>query len=604
MRAIAATRVSDTALTQAPAAAAFGVAHSFTARRWLMRPADEAVERELLRSISPVLARLLAVRGIGVAEAADYLAPRLKNLLPDPSILHDMDKAVARVAAALTAGEPIAVFGDYDVDGSTSAALLSDFFSALGAVPRIYIPDRMTEGYGPSPAAMRTLHGEGARLVVTVDCGAAAIAALDEARALGMDVVVLDHHKVDASPPALAHVNPNQPDDRSGLNHLCAAGVTFLFLVALNRHLRETGFYELRGMEEPDLRLFLDLVGLATVCDVVPLTGVNRAFVRFGLGQLSSLSRPGLAALAGVAGAKGPFTPYHLGFVFGPRINAGGRVGRSSLGVDLLTARQAEAAGDFALQLDLHNRERQAIEKLILEVATAMAAAQANAPFVLVAGEGWHPGVVGIVAGRLKERFKKPAFVAGFEGGMGRGSARSIPGIDIGNIIRAAAQAGAIEYGGGHAMAAGFSLMGTQLEGFRRFVDDAFAGTGAALAAANDLYLDAVASAGGANIALAQEIAGAGPFGAGNPEPLLGVPDLRVAFADVVGGAHVKLRLAGGGGAMLDAIAFRAVGMPLGEGLLASRGRTIHAAGRLRLDDWNGRTRVQLEVEDAAPATA
>jgi single-stranded-DNA-specific exonuclease len=401
----------------------------------------------------------------------------------------------------------------------------------------------------------------------------------------------------------VAHVNPNQPDDTSGLGHLCAAGVTFLFLVALNRHLRDSDFYQDRGMAEPDLRLFLDLVGLATICDVVPLNGVNRAFVRFGLGQIGALSRPGLAALAGVAGAKGPFTPYHLGFVFGPRINAGGRVGRSSLGVDLLTTRDADKAAEFAAQLDLHNKERQAIEKLILEEATAMAATQANGPFLLVTGEGWHPGVVGIVAGRLKERFSKPAFVAGFEGGMGRGSARSIPGIDIGGIIRAAAEAKAIEYGGGHAMAAGFSLMAAQLEGFRKFVEAQFSDTGAALAAANDLHLDAVSSPAGANVALAQEIASAGPFGAGNSEPLIGLPDVRVAFADVVGGAHVKLRLAGGEGTMLDAIAFRAVGTPLGEGLLASRGKPIHVAGRLRQDDWNGRVRVQLEIEDAAPAT-
>jgi single-stranded-DNA-specific exonuclease len=360
-------------------------------------------------------------------------------------------------------------------------------------------------------------------------------------------------------------------------------------------------------MAEPDLRLFMDLVGLATICDVVPLKDVNRAFVRFGLGQISSLSRPGLAALAGVAGAKGPFTPYHLGFVFGPRINAGGRVGRSSLGVDLLTTREDVRAGEFAAQLDLHNKERQAIEKLILEEATAMAATQANAPFVLVAGDGWHPGVVGIVAGRLKERFAKPAFVAGFEGGphgntIGRGSARSIPGIDIGGIIRAAAQAGAIEYGGGHAMAAGFSLTTAQLEGFRKFVEAQFSGAGAALAAANELYLDAVSSPAGANVALAEEIAQAGPYGAGNPEPLLALADVRVAFADVVGASHVKLRLGGGGGALLDAIAFRSLGTPLGDGLLASRGKPIHVAGRLRRDDWNGRVRVQLEIEDAAAA--
>jgi len=589
----------------APASlAAFGVARSFTGRRWLLKTVDEAVERELLHEISPVLSRLLALRGVTLAEAARYLTPRLKDLLPEPNSLKGMEAAVVRVADALIVGERIAVFGDYDVDGSTSAALLSDFLTALGAAPRIYIPDRMTEGYGPSPTAMQALAAEGAKLVVTVDCGSAAVAALDEAKAQGLDVVVLDHHRVDAAPPAIAHVNPNQPGDTSGLGHLCAAGVTFLFLVALNRHLRDSGFYKQRGMEQPDLRLLLDLVGLATICDVVPLNGVNRAFVRFGLGQISALSRPGLAALAGVAGAKGPFTPYHLGFVFGPRINAGGRVGRSSLGVDLLTAREAEKAGELALQMDLHNRERQAIEKTILEEAVAQGARQANAPFLLVSGEGWHPGVVGIVAGRLKERFGKPAFVAGFEGGMGRGSARSIPGIDIGGIIRAAAEAGAIEYGGGHAMAAGFSLMAGQLDGFRRFVEARFAGADAALAAANDLYLDAVSSPAGANVALAQEIAQAGPFGAGNPEPLLGLPDVAVAFADVVGGAHVKMRLRGGEGALLDAIAFRAAGTPLGEGLLGSRGRRIHVAGRLRQDDWMGRVRVQLEIEDAAPAGA
>ena len=585
-------------------AAAFGVARSFTGRRWLLKPVDTALENELLRELPPVVARLLALRGVALPQAAAYLAPKLKTLLPDPLVLKDMEAAVARVAAALVAGERIAVFGDYDVDGSTSAALLSDFLSALGIASRVYIPDRMKEGYGPSPAAMRALSVEGAKLVITVDCGAAAIAALEEARELGLDVVVLDHHRVEASPPAVAHVNPNQPGDTSGLGHLCAAGVTFLFLVALNRRLRETNFYQDRELAEPDLRLFLDLVGLATVCDVVPLKDLNRAFVRFGLSQISQLSRPGLQALAGVAGAKPPFTPYHLGFVFGPRINAGGRVGRSSLGVDLLTARDADKAAEFAGQLDLHNRERQAIEKTILEEATALAAMQANAPFLLVTGEGWHPGVVGIVAGRLKERFSKPAFVAGLEGGMGKGSARSIPGIDVGGIIRAAAEKGVIEYGGGHAMAAGFSLMASQLEGFHKFIDAAFAGAGPALTAANDLHLDAVSSPAGATMALVQEIASSGPYGAGNPEPLLGLSDVRVAFADVVGASHVRLRLQSGEGSMLDAIAFRAVGTPLGEGLLGARGRSLHVAGRLRQDDWNGKSRVKLEIEDAAPVTA
>jgi len=582
-------------------APAFGVARSFSGRRWQFKPVEEDTAAALTREhqISPALARLLAARGIAAGEVWSYLNPSLKHLLPDPLVLKDMGAAVARVAAALEAGEAIAVFGDYDVDGSASSALLSDFLAAVATAPRLYIPDRMKEGYGPSPAAMTTLAGEGIRLVITVDCGAAATAALETARAAGMAVVVLDHHRVDHAPPALAHVNPNQPGDHSGLGHLCAAGVTFLFLVALNRHLRDSGFYEKRGLAEPDLRLALDLVGLATVCDVVPLIGLNRAFVRQGLARLGS--RPGLVALAEVAKAAAPYTPYHFGFVFGPRINAGGRVGRSSLGADLLTARDPQAAMEFALQLDLHNRERQAIEKRIVEEALAAAATQANAPFILAAGEGWHPGVVGIVAGRLKERFGKPSFVAGFEGGMGRGSARSIPGMDAGAAIREAVLAGVIESGGGHAMAAGFSLSSSQLKGFQAFLQAAFEGKSAALAAAATLELDAVSSPAGAGPGLLEEIALAGPYGAGNPEPLLAFPDLRVAFADVVGKDHVRLRL-NGGGAGLQAIAFRAVGTPLGDGLLGARGQAIHAAGRLKRNAWNGQVTVQLEIEDAAPA--
>lgn len=595
-------------MSEAPqlAAAPFGVARSFSGRRWRLDMGDEALARRLQRELmlSPVLARLLAARGVTVAEAPDYLHPTLKRNLPDPSLLAEMDVAVARIKQALETGERIAILGDYDVDGSVSAALLADFFTALGSPPRLYIPDRMREGYGPSAAAMQTLRAEGASLVVTVDCGAAGGAAFDAARGLGMDVVVLDHHRVEARPDALAHVNPNQPADQSGLTYLCAAGVVFLFMVGLNRALRDSGFYAQRGIAEPDLRDYLDLVGLATVCDVVPLNGVNRAFVRQGLGQLAKLSRPGLAALAGVAKASPPFSAYHLGFVFGPRINAGGRVGRSSLGADLLGAREQGAAMEFAAQLDLHNRERQAIERLILDEAVALAQTQDNAPFLLVTNDGWHPGVVGIVAGRLKERFAKPAFVAGFEGGMGRGSARSISGIDIGRIVRAARELELIEAGGGHAMAAGFSLMESQLPRFREFLHAQFTGSEPAYAEAASLVVDAISSPAAAGRDLVAEIALAGPYGAGNPEPVLAFPDVRVAFADVVGAAHVKVRLVGGDGARLDAIAFRAVDTPLGEGLLKSRGRFLHAAGKLKTDDWNGETRVQLAIEDAAAAGA
>jgi single-stranded-DNA-specific exonuclease len=589
-----------------PACPAFGVARSFLGRRWTLREADDDAARALglAHNISPLLARLLAARSVTAEQAGDLLNPTLKRLLPEPRSLKDMDKAVARARAAIERGEKIAVFGDYDVDGSASAALVSDFFSALGICPRIYIPDRMTEGYGPNPRALLLLKEEGAGLVITVDCGAAATAALAAARDADLDVVVLDHHAIEMHPPAFAQVNPNQPGDTSGLGHLCAAGVTFLFLVALNRDLRESGWYEANGIKAPDLREAIDLVGLATVCDVVPILGVNRAFVRTALGQLSSAKRPGLAALATIAKISAPFTPYHFGFALGPRINAGGRVGRCSLGVELLTAANEADAMPLAAMLDRHNRERQALEAVILEDAMADASTQHNAPFLFASGEGWHSGVVGIIAGRLKERFGKPAFVVGFENGKGRGSARSIPGIDIGALVRAAHAQGLLAAGGGHAMAAGFSLGTQTLEPFQAFLATQFAGAGGALAAANEMMLDCVLSASGATLQLAAELARLGPFGAGNPEPLGVASDVRVAFADVVGKGHVRVRFRGADGGQLGGIAFRAADTALGEALLHSRGAPLHVAGYLRADEWNGQRRVQIQVEDAAPAGA
>jgi single-stranded-DNA-specific exonuclease len=582
------------AIRDAADAAAFGVSRSFSGRRWVLARSDEDAVQALTRAheMPMALAQLLVARGVGADEARDFLSPTLKRLLPEPGMFKDMDKAVARAVRAVEEGERIAIFGDYDVDGSCSAALLHDFFRALNIETRVYIPDRMTEGYGPSAKAMRTLKDEGASLVITVDCGAAARDALAAAREVGLDAIVLDHHRADDAVPAFAQVNANQPGCLSEQGHLCAAGVTFLFAVALNRALR--GWYAAQGIAEPDLREALDLVALATICDVVPLIGVNRAFVRAGLAQLMQLKRPGLAALAEVARASAPFTAYHCGYVLGPRINAGGRVGRCSLGVELLTARDASSARELAEMLHIHNQERQAIEKMILDEAIALAGTQGNAPFLFLAREGWHPGVVGIVAGRMKDRFGKPAFVAGFEGGMGRGSARSVPGIDIGAVMRAAKDAGAIESGGGHAMAAGFSLMQSQREAFHAFLAARdFVGTDAL-----DLQLDATIAASGASEALVRDIAHAGPFGAGNPEPVFAVTDARVVYAGTVGQDHVKLRLDGG----LDAIAFRCADQPLGKGLLASRGQRIHAAGRLKTDEWNGRVRVQLHLDDAAPA--
>lgn len=576
------------------------IEHSFSGRRWDLAECDEDKARAMVvaHKLPAVIARLLVSRGVALEDAPDYLNPTLKRLLPEPLSLKDMDKAVARVLAAIKSGEAIAVYGDYDVDGSCSAALLTQFLAQVSVRSRTYVPDRMKEGYGPNAAALLKLKEEGISLVVTVDCGAGAAPALTAAQEAGLDVVVLDHHAAEHAPPAVAQVNPNAGGDASGLTFVCAAGITFLFLVALNRALREEGWYANRP--EPKLMDAIDLVALATVCDVVPLVGVNRAFVRAGLAKLNKLERPGLAALALVAGVKPPFTPYHLGFAFGPRINAGGRVGRSGLGIDLLTAPDTATAEPFARSLDSHNRERQALEKMILDEAIAMALAQQEAPFVFVVGECWHPGVVGIVAGRLKERFHKPALVAGFEGGLGRGSARSVPGVNLGAMIRAARTAGLLESGGGHAMAAGFGLSPDQVEPFRSFLLEAFA-AGQALEI-EALAIDAVISPGGATTALLRDLAMAGPYGAGNPEPLLAIPDATVAFADVVGNGHVRLRLTGADGARLDGIAFRAAETPLGDSLLKARGGKVHLAGRLKVDEWNGQERVQLHVEDAAAA--
>jgi single-stranded-DNA-specific exonuclease len=583
---------------------ALSVTRSFSGRRWLFRETDSDAVRVLLHEadISPALANLLHLRKVKPADVADYLNPTLRRLLPEPFVLSGMEKAVARVAKGIDAGEKFAVFGDYDVDGSCAAALLHDFFSEIGRPPLLYIPDRLREGYGPNAQALLGLKEKGATLVFTVDCGATAYEALQIASDAEVDVIVLDHHAAEIPATAFAQINPNQPGDRSGLGHLCASGVTFLFAVALNRELRRSGWYERHGVVEPDLRKCLDLVGLATVCDVVPLTGINRAFVRAAEMRLSRLERPGIRALAGVARAEPPFSLYHCGFVLGPRINAGGRVGRSSLGAELLTARGAEEALALAQMLDLHNRERQAIESLILRDAVELARRQDNAPFLLVCGEGWHSGVVGIIAGRLKDRFHKPALVVGMEGNTGRGSARSLPGIDIGALIRGAREEGLLSAGGGHAMAAGFSLDADRVEPLRDWLAARFADASELPPQDRDLWLDALVAPSGATPQLAGEIDRAGPYGAGNAEPVVATGDVRLAFADVVGRGHVRMRLQGADGAALSAIAFRAHETELGAALLRARGERIHAAGFLRVKQWNSRTEVQLEIADAAAA--
>jgi single-stranded-DNA-specific exonuclease len=504
--------------------------------------------------------------------------------------------------------ERIAVFGDYDVDGACAAALLVKYLRAVGAEVLLYIPDRIREGYGPSEPAVRLLRADGATLLVTVDCGAASHDAFAAASAIGLDAIVIDHHAVEQNPPVLAHVNPNGPDDRSGFTYVCSAGLAFIFLVAVQRHLRDKGWFATAGLNEIDLLTYLDLVALATIADVVPLIGVNRAFVRQGLRKLQRLERPGLAALARLASVTPPFSPYHLGFIFGPRINAGGRVGRCDLGARLLACDDEAEASELASALDLNNRERQAIESSIIEAAQAMAASQSEKSCLLVAGEGWHQGVVGIVAGRLKERHAKPVLVAGFDrdspDAVGRGSARSVPGVDIGALVRRARAQGLLEAGGGHAMAAGFSLRRDKLDRFREFLDAGLEIERETILMARDLVADAVVSAGGATPLLLEDLERAGPFGAGNPEPVFLMPDMLVAYADIVGSNHVRLRLTSRDGAAIGAIAFREAETALGQGLIKARGKRVHVTGKLKRDDYGGAAKVQLHVEDAAPAGA
>lgn len=585
-----------------------GVERSLTGRAWVSRLADDRLALAIAQreGLPEIVARVLAGRGVLPEDCAAYLAPSLRTLLPDPSALTDMDKAAARIARAVVEGEPVAVFGDYDVDGATSSALLQRYFRAIGADLRIYIPDRIREGYGPNVPALMRLKDEGIRLVVTVDCGTMAHKALGAAADAGLDIVVIDHHQAEpALPPAHALVNPNRLDDTSGQGTLAAVGVAFLLVVALNRALRSEGWFGTR--DEPDLLSFLDLVALGTVCDVVPLVGLNRAYVAQGLKVLARRSNEGLRALADVARLEGKPGAYHLGFLLGPRVNAGGRVGRAELGARLLTTGDRDEAEAIARELDRLNRERQAIEMQVLEEALqqvdlALGAARRNAPppLILAAASGWHPGVIGIVASRLKERYERPAIVVAFDGrGEGKGSGRSLQGVDLGRAVTAALEAGLLVNGGGHAMAAGLTVREEKLAALGEFLEARLAADVALASEARALRLDGALSGRGANRALYDLLEQAGPYGAGNPEPRFAVPAMRIAHADIVGQGHVRCQLAGEDGARLKAIAFRAADTPLGRALLDRGIGPVHVAGRLKADDWQGRRSVQLNIEDA-----
>ena len=581
-----------------------GVARSATGRRWV-GPGPE-VERLGLAiaqatGLPEIVGRVLAGRGVAPETAEAFLNPTLRALMPDPSVVADMDRAAERLARAVMRGERVAVFGDYDVDGAASVALLRGWLAALGIEATAYIPDRIDEGYGPNVPAMEAL-AKAHDLILCVDCGTLSFEPVAAARAAGADVIVADHHLAgETLPEAFAVVNPNRHDDESGLGYLCAAGVVFLLLVAANRDLRRLG--RVSRDQAPDLMAFLDLVAVATVADVAPLTGLNRALVRQGLGVLARRGRPGLAALADVAGLSAPPTSWDLGFALGPRINAGGRVGEAGLGQRLLTTACPHEAAAIAETLDRLNRERQEIEAAVLEAAIAQVESRdPAAPLVWAAGEGWHPGVVGIVAGRLKERFNRPAVVIGLDGDEGKGSARSVPGVDIGSAVAALARDGRLAKGGGHVMAAGLTVAVAMLEAAMAGLAERVAADGAGAAGPADLRLDGALAPGGVTIELVERLEQAGPFGPSNPAPRLAFGAVEVQGVRAVGKGHCQLRVTSPQGGSLAAIAFRAAenGLaPVLEAAAAARS-PIHLAGRLEIDDWGGRRKAKLRVEDAA----
>lgn len=551
-----------------------------------------------------LLARILAGRGVVAEETERFLDPTIRALLPDPSSLTDMEKAAERIADAILRREKVAIFGDYDVDGAASSALLKRFLAHYGVPSEIYIPDRIFEGYGPNPEAMRELVARGASLIVTVDCGTNSAASIDAAKAAGADVVVLDHHQVGGPlPEATAVVNPNRDDDLSGQGHLCAAGVTFLALVQTAKVLRTRN----TGVAPPDLLSLLDLVSLATVCDVVPLTGVNRAFVVKGLLAIRQQRNPGLAALARVSRIGEPVNVFHLSFLIGPRINAGGRIGDAALGSRLLATDDPAEAESIAATLDRLNQERQAMEQEMLAQARAEADAEliggTGPGIVVTANDRWHPGIVGLLASRLKDHARRPAFAIAFNAnGLGTGSGRSVSGFDLGRLVREAMAEGLIVKGGGHAMAAGITVERDKLGALRAFFETRAASDVLRLRDEESLKIDAALSAEGATHDLLDALERAGPYGAGHPTPVLVLPRHRLVDARLIGTNHIRADLRSDGGGKVQGIAFRAADAELGSFLVKNRGSTIHIAGGLSANYWNGARSVQFRIIDAALA--
>ena len=587
-------------------AAFLGVECSLEGKKWLAHKVASRLALAMAQRLQlpELVTRVMAARGVTLDDAKEFLNPTLRDHLPDPSNFIDMDRAAERIAVAIMRNEVIGIFGDYDVDGATSSALLKRFIGKLGGRTIVYIPDRIKEGYGPNATALLKMANEGASLVLTVDCGTAAFAPLEAAHEAGLDIIVIDHHAVEPKlPVALAIINPNRMDDESGQGHLAAVGVVFLLVIAVNRVLRQKGFYN--ASAEPDLMVWLDLVALGTVCDVVPLVGINRALVKQGLKVLSRRANAGLAALSDVGGVDEKPGSYHLGFVLGPRINAGGRVGSPALGSLLLTTENNAEAKQIAIQLDALNGERRDIEQVVLSDALNQMKneRESSGSVAFVAGKGWHPGVVGIIASRLKERFNRPACVISIseDDDIATGSGRSVSGIDLGAAVIAAHQAGIIDKGGGHRMAAGFTLKPARLDDFQNFLNDRVNIQIKEAGIVPTLRFDGSMTTAGASLETAEQLEELAPFGSGNAEPRFVIPSAQIVYAERVGEDHVRCTLESAGRGHLSGISFRSTDRPLGQAILSAKGRPMHVAGRLRINNWRGQNSAQLLIDDAQP---
>ena len=574
---------------------------SVSSRSWILKKynQDDVMFFKDNYSLDEITSKLLSIRNIKKDEVKSFLNPSIKNILPNPYILNDMEKSSKKVSEVIFKNLKIGIFGDYDVDGASATALLGNYFSTLKLDFMTYIPDRKTEGYGPSIDAFKYFIDNKTKLIFTVDCGTLSFEAMEYAKRNNIDVIVLDHHQSEINlPNAHSIVNPNRLDDKSDLKYLCAAGVTFMFLIALNKELRTSNWFKNRNIEEPNLIEYLDLVTLGTVCDVVPLIGLNRAIVAQGLKILKTKKNLGLKTLLNICGIETQPNIYHVGYMLGPRINAGGRVGKSSHGANLLLNTNPQEVFKIATELDQFNKERQYLEKDVLDKILKEIKIDISEPVIIISGKNWHEGVIGIVAARIKDKFNKPVIIISIEKDIGKASARSIVGFDIGSAIIAATQENILMKGGGHKMAGGFTIKVNQIEKFKKFIFKKFAKLNQNLTKQKPLYFDSVIAPTAINLEFYNKVNALAPFGSGNPEPKFVIENLKNVSHKVLKEKHIKSILMGADGSSIKTIAFNSVSNEIGAYLLKKNNKLFNIAGKLSLNEWRGQSNVEFIIDD------